>query len=156
MEIELVNKFASVHSSVANAPGPIYDPPFDPKQKNYPVYSFGNKKEKENESALTKPTSTPINVGPGLYEQNTKILSTLKNDPKVSFNRTAKMSLGNKMQYVHETYEQYSAISNQIRSNKRNDGYYKFDKADRSVRPGIFKQDMSRQPPKLQLPHAHY
>lgn len=103
-----------------------------------------------------KPTSTPINVGPGLYEQDVRALSTQKNDPKVSFNRTAKMSLENRMQYVHETYEEYSAIGSQVRSKKRTEGRCGFDKSDRCIKPGIFKQDMSMQAPKLNLIHAHY
>ena len=139
-----------------NTPGPIYDPAFNPIQSNAPIYSFESRKEKKNESPLMQPISTPINVGPGMYEHNFKTLSNKKSEPEVRFNKTAKQALANKMQYLNETYENYSAIGSQLRSKKKNEGHYKFDKGSRGAKTGIFKQDMSMQPPKLQLPHAHY
>lgn len=156
LEIELANKFSSVNNNVSDTPGAIYNPNYNPKHTNAPVYSFGFKRENKNQSALTKLTSTPLNVGPGLYDPDKRSLSTQKNEIHVKFSRTGKMSLENTNQYTHETYEQYSSVGTQMRSRKTTEGRCRFDKASKGATIGIFKQDLSMQMPKMNLPHAHY
>ena len=145
-----------MHNDISQTPGAIYNPGFNPKHTNAPVYSFGFKREKKGQSALMMPTSTPGNVGPGLYDPDKRSISTQKAEVKVKFNATAKMALEPRKTYVHETYEDYSAIGQQLRSKKTTEGRVKFDKAQKNVSTGVFKQDLATQMPKLNLAHAHY
>ena len=141
---------------VAEVPGPIYDVNHEPTFKAFPQYSFGYASPQENDNVLTNVTATPINVGPGKYENNYKALSHQRTDPKVSFTKSGRMSLCNTKNYLNETYETYSSIGKQQRSKMKNANGTKFDKSKKHRKTFIAKRDMAVKPVRIRLPHAHY
>lgn len=66
------------------------------------------------------------------------------------------MTLEKTSNCVNETFEQYSAIGEQLRSKKTTEARYKFEKASKGGVSNTFKQDLVVRMPKMNLPHAHY
>ena len=139
----------------SETPGPIYEHNGLLKE-NYPQFSFGYAKPQEHDSVLTRTTATPANVGPGKYEDNYKVLSHVKNNSKVSFTKSARLSLCGPRNYRNETYETYSSINKQSRTKMINSNGGTFGKSKKSIGMGISKRDMATQPVRLKLAHAHY
>ena len=120
-----------------------------------PLFSFGFRRETKGRSALTRPTSTPISVGPATYDPSISTLSTHLTAPRIGFPKRAKLTPLSQ-QLSNQTFEVYSSIGHQLRSAKITMPAVGVGKGSRANPPNRFKADLINAPESLRLPHAAY
>lgn len=136
-------------------PGPKYQPNLKPEIPNSSKYSFGYRRDVPGYSALEPLISTGAIVGPGTYHRKNPVApntSKQKNEPSHKFPQRIRFLDSSSKIQKNQTYEIYQSVHDQVRSQKVSEPHINFTKAKREAKPGMFKKDMSTQPPKIRIP----
>ena len=137
----------------AQTPGPgNYNPILKQVKKRPPSYFLG---EKNSELSIKLMVGTNDKVGPGSYVTEGKFTSKHQLSPHWKMPVSKRRPLSSKPVAKTETYYLYSAIGDQVMSNKKTEVKNSIgkEKKDKQNIRGIFPAHMSFKPASIALPH---
>ena len=148
-------RFAPSQQESNGVPGPKYQPNLKPEIPNSHKFSFGYRRDIPGVSPLDSLISTNPTVGPGSYHRKNCVppnSSQQKNEPSHKFPQRIRFLDSSSKIQTNQTYEIYRSVADQTRSQKVSEPHINFTKAKREAKPGMFRKDMSTQPPKIRIP----
>jgi hypothetical protein len=138
----------------SNLPGYKYNPNINVLSTKHktPAFSIGNGKAAKSQSCLSKPTSTPANVGPNSYNPVIHTTSLVRSNPKSRFPQAERFQVSDANKCRNETYALYNSVGKQTYSQKRTENIVSVGKGPRAGCAGLLEGKKLV----VRLPHAYY
>lgn len=139
-------------------PGPEYDPVIKPEAKTSPQFSLYARRAVKGFDPLILMNSTSEVVGPGSYHpENSSNTSLKQNMPTWSVPKGPRDPTNPGKWQFNETYDQYSSLGMQTRSQKPTKPYFSVGKDKRgNNKSGVFKAHMEFKPMQVRIQHPRF